>query len=352
MLWYTIIMKIQKDFWAKAKCGEAVDVYTLSNAGIALKVVTYGGIWLELKVPDSKGQVADVALSLDTLAEYQSGEDVFYLGALIGRVANRIGGAKFKLGDKTYNVSTNRPPNQLHGGEIGFDKRIWSASIQKVDGVDKLKLSLVSPDGEEGYSGTLKVDVYHYITDDGGVELEYVAVSDKDTLCNLTQHNYFNLDGHNSGDILEHELQINGDYVTEIDKDLIPTGKKTAVKGTAFDFTKSKKISKDVGDPILAPFKGYDVNYILNGKGLKKAAVVKSQKSGRVMEVWTTKPSIQFYGGNYFDKFRAKGGAVYNQYAGLALETQFAPDGINHGDNDAILKAGEVYRHKTVYKFG
>jgi len=343
-------MKIQKDFFGVAKTGEAVDVYTLSNAGITLKVMTFGGIWLELKVLDGNGNVDDIALGMDTLSDYEKPE-TYYLGALIGRVGNRIGGAKFNLNGVAYRLNANNPPNQLHGGITGFNKKVWDASVEKVGGVDKLKLSLVSPDGDEGYPGELKVSVYHYITDDGGIELEYAATSDKDTLCNLTQHNYFNLDGHANGDILEHKLQINADYVTETDNALIPTGNKVAVKGTPFDFNTVKKIGKDVGNKVLAGSRGYDINYILKGNGYKKAGAVKSDKSGRVMEVWTTKPSIQFYGGNYFDKFAGKKESVYNQYAGFALETQFAPDGINHGDYDAVLNAGEEYRHKTKYLF-
>jgi len=348
-------MKISKEPWSKTSGGKAVDVFTLSNGGITLRLATYGGRWLSLTAPDRDGKLDDIALSAPTLEAYQ--HDKMYLGALIGRVGNRIGGSKFSLNGNEYKLTPNNAANHLHGGAVGFDSKIWTAEIVKRGGVDKLKLSLISPDGDEGYPGSLKADVYHCITNDGGIELEYVADSDADTVCNLTQHNYFNLDGHASGNILGHELTIYADYFTELDTGLIPTGKANKVAGTPYDFNAPKSVGRDIADPCMAFAGGYDVNYILcrTGDGLVKAAELYAPESGRKMEVWTTKPSIQLYTGNDFKGQPAKDGTTYSQYAGLALETQYAPDSINRkgfGFNDIVLKKGRVYNHTTVYKIG
>jgi len=349
-------MKISKDAYGKTHGGEAVDAYTLSGGKVTLRLMTYGGTWLSLTAPDREGQLSDIALGASDLEGYQNPNNP-YLGALIGRCGNRIGNSKFELNGKQYAVTPNKHPHHLHGGTVGFDKKLWKASVVKHGGKEKLMLSLISSDGEEGYPGCLEVKVYHYITDDGAIELEYNAIGDADTLCNLTQHNYFNLDGHAGGHILNHELTVNADYVTDVDAALIPNGKVIKVAGTAFDFNKSKAIGRDIAENILAQAKGYDVNYVITrkGGGLQKVAEVYSPKSGRCMEVWTTKPSVQLYTGNYFNNLSGKDGAVYNQYAGFALETQYAPDSINHKnafgyDADIVLKKGKTYKHITIYK--
>ena len=349
-------MTITKSFFGKTSDGQIVDAYKLTSGKIELTLITYGGRWVSLITPDAKGDTADIALSMDNITAFEG--DNPYLGALIGRCGNRIGNAKFFIDALRYKISPNNGVvNHLHGGYSGFDKKVWTADIVSVGGVDKLKLSLISDDGEEGYPGRLSVSVTHYISDNGALELEYEATSDKDTICNLTQHNYFNLAGHNNGDILGHELIVYANGITEVDANLIPTGNVPLVAGTVYDFGKSKAIGKDITSSELKSYRGYDVNFVLTPReGLRKAAIVKEPKSGRVMEVWTTKPSIQLYTGNYFDGLKAKGGAVYNQYAGFALETQYAPDSVNNmgkpGFDDAIvLRKGQAYKHRTDYRF-
>jgi len=344
-------MKIDKKKFGKTTGGEAVDVYTLSNGGTELRLITYGGRWLSLNISGN-----DIALGAPDLEGYQdmSPERNVYFGALIGRCGNRIGNARFEINGTTYTVTPNIAPHTLHGGKYGFDKKVWTADT--VEG--RLKLSLLSPDGDEGYPGNLHAEVYHYINAAGAIELEFVATSDKDTICNLTQHNYFNLEGHNSGDVLGHQLTVYADFVTEIGEGLIPNGKLIEVAGTAYDFNTAKAIGRDIADPMLQSVRGYDVNFVIRrdgGEALQKAAEVFAPKSGIRMEVWTTKPSIQLYTGNYFENLPAKGGQTYEQYAGFALETQYAPDSINHkgkaGFDDAALKKGKVYRHKTEFRF-
>jgi aldose 1-epimerase len=345
---------ITKKPYGKTKDGAAVDEYTLVNRnGMTMKVITLGGIVTEIHVPDKDGKFADVALGCSNLAEYEEGHPFF--GAIAGRVGNRIAKGKFTLDGKEYTLAVNNGPNHLHGGKVGFDKRVWKAEVGEGPGLLVLKLSYTSPDGEEGYPGNLGVSVIYALSDSNAWTIDYYAQTDKATPINLTQHCYFNLAGHNSGTILDHVLKINADNYTPTDDTLIPTGKIAPVKGTSFDFTSPTAIGKHIKE-IKADPVGYDLNYVLNGPmgPLKEAAEVRESKSGRVMKVFTTEPGVQFYSGNFLDgKQKGKGGVKYSQYAGFCLETQHFPDSINHPEfPSAVLRPGQTYRHTTIYTFG
>jgi len=331
-----------------------VDEYTLTNKnGMTMKVITLGGIVTEMHVPDKDGKFADVCLGCSNLAEYLEGHP--YFGAITGRVANRIAKGKFTLGGKEYTLATNNGPNHLHGGKIGFDKVIWTGTIYRTEGAQSLMLQYRSKDGEEGYPGNLSVTVRYILTDKNEWRIEYSATTDKATPINLTQHAYFNLAGHSSGTILDHQVKINADKYTPTDDTLIPTGKIEPVKGTPNDFTTPTAIGKRIKD-IKADPQGYDLNFVLNGKAgeLREIAVVTEPKSGRVMKVSTTEPGVQFYTGNFLDgKQKGKGGVKYSQYGGFCLETQHYPDSINQkGFPSVVLEPGKKYMHTTVYSFG
>ncbi len=346
--------KVEKRPFGKTPDGTAVDLYVLTNAnGVTAKIMTYGAILTELHVPDSAGKFGDVVLGFDNLEGYVKGHPFF--GATVGRVANRIAKGKFTLDGKEYKLATNNGPNALHGGVKGFDKVVWKAEIGEGKPGDRsIHFSYVSKDGEEGYPGTLKAEVVYTLTDKNELGLVYKATTDKPTPVNLTNHSYFNLAGQGSGDILGHMLEINADKFTPTDDTLIPTGEIKDVKGTPFDFTKPTPIGKHLKE-IKADPVGYDLNYVLNTKNkeLKMAARVTDPKSGRVMEVFTTEPGIQFYTGNFLDGTnKGKGGAVYKQYAAFCLETQHFPDSVNQPKfPSVILKPGETYQTTTVYMF-
>jgi aldose 1-epimerase len=329
-----------------------VEEYTLTNKnGMTMKVITLGGIVTELHVPDKHGKFVDVCLGCSNLEEYLEGHPFF--GAIAGRVANRIAKGKFTLDGKEYTLATNNGPNHLHGGKVGFDKRVWKATVVKEAAGETLKLQYTSKDGEEGYPGNLAVTITYLLTDKNEWQIQYEATTDKATPVNLTQHCYFNLSGHDSGTILDHILQINGDKYTPTDDTLIPTGKIEPVKGTPFDFTSPTPIGKNIKE-IKADPQGYDLNFVLKeSKNLRTAATVTDPKSGRVMTVATTEPGVQFYTGNFLDgKQKGKGGVKYKQYAGFCLETQHYPDSINHPDfPSVVLKPGETYRQTTSYRF-
>ena len=341
--------------YGKMPDGTQVDEYTLTNKnGVTMKVITLGGIVTELHVPDKDGKFADVCLGCSSLEEYLEGHP--YFGAITGRVANRIAKGKFTLGGKEYSLATNNGPNHLHGGKVGFDKRVWTKwASTSAEGSQKLTLEYVSKDGEEGYPGKLTVAVTYELNDRNEWRIVYGAIADKATPVNLTQHAYFNLAGHASGTILDHVLQINADKYTPTDDTLIPTGKIEPVKGTPNDFTTPTAIGKRIKD-IKADPQGYDLNFVLNGKDgeLREIAVVTEPKSGRVMKVSTTEPGVQFYTGNFLDgKQKGKGGVKYSQYGGFCLETQHFPDSINQKDfPSVVLEPGKRYTHTTVYAFG
>jgi len=347
--------------YGKTADGQSVELYTLSNAkGMTVKIATYGGTITELLVPDRDGKLADVTHGFDNLAGYESKGNPFF-GCLVGRYCNRIGKGRFTLDGKEYKLATNNGPHHLHGGLKGFDKKVWRVVGQEAgksaDGVGYtgLVLSYLSPDGEEGYPGNLDVQVSYRLTDDNALEIRYQAKTDKPTVVNLTNHAYFNLAGHAAGDILDHEVTLFASRYTPSDETLLPTGKIEPVKGTPYDFTTAKTIGSRIKE-IKGEPGGYDVNYVIDrkaGSDLTLAAVVREPKSGRIMEVLTTEPGVQFYTGNFLDgTVKGKGGAVYKKHAGFCLETQHYPDSPNQKDfPSTVLRPGQTYRSMTVYRF-
>ncbi len=336
--------------WGKTPDGQNVDLYTLKNAkGAEAKIMTYGGVVVSLKVPDSKGVMGDVVVGLDKYDDYLKPPPFF--GALIGRYGNRIGHAKFTLDGTEYKLAANDGENTLHGGVRGFDKRLWTANPLSANSLD---LKYKSADGEEGFPGNLDVTVTYTLTDANELKIDYSATTDKNTVVNLTNHSYFNLAG--EGDILAHEVQINADRFTPVDKGLIPTGELKDVKGTPFDFRTSTAIGARIEDKDqqLIFGKGYDHNWVLNrtGDGLQSAAKVTDKKSGRVMEVLTTEPGLQFYTGNFLDgTFKGKG-RTYDHRSAFCMETQHFPDSPNKPSFPTTeLKPGATYKTTTVYRF-
>ena len=342
--------------FGKLKDGSAVEVFTLTNAkGVEVRAITYGGIIQSWKVPDKAGKLADVVLGFDTIDGYQTDHPFF--GAIIGRYGNRIGNAQFSLDGRTYKLAANNGPNNLHGGAKGFDKQLWTGEIVKSDRGQAVAFSRTSPDGEEGFPGTLKVRVTYILTDQNGLIVEYEASTDKATPVNLTQHSYFNLAGEGSGTILDHQLMINADRYTPVNDTLIPTGELAPVAGTAFDFRKPTRIGDRIDQPDvqLKNGKGYDHNWVLNQKqsGLQLAARVFEPKSGRTLEITTSEPGLQFYAGNFLDgTIKGKQGHVYGHRSGFCLETQHFPDSPNKpAFPSTILKPGQPYRTTTVFTF-
>jgi aldose 1-epimerase len=332
-----------------------LNVYDLTNKnGLTMRVTNWGGRIMSLKVPDKNGTLADIVLGYDSADTYLKGNP--YFGALIGRVGNRIAQGKFRLEGKEYNLTINNGVNSLHGGPRGFHNVYWQAIIPS-DSTNTLELHYLSKDGEEGYPGNLDVKVTYTLTDNNELMIDYFATTDKTTVVNLTHHSYFNLAGEGNGDILSHEMMIPSDRFTPIDPGLIPTGELKKVEGTPFDFQKPRAIGKRINDndEQLHAGKGYDHNWILNKKAreLSLAARVSEPVTGRVMEVWTTEPGLQFYSGNFLNgKDIGKGGKPYLFRGAFCLETQHFPDSPNHPDFPSIvLKPGERYEQRTVYRF-
>lgn len=319
--------------------GTPVTELILADGDCSCGVLTYGGALRSLTVPGRDGQPVDVLLGFDTLEDYRS-QDKF-LGALIGRYANRIGSSRFSLGGKEYPLRANDGPNHLHGGPVGFDKQVWEV---KARSENTLTLALESPDGQEGYPGTLSVTVT-YTLREGALTIDYRAVSDKTTLCNLTNHAYFNLGGHGSGSIAGQQFQLLASRYTPVVTGAIPTGTVEPVEGTPMDLRSPQPLGE----------REYDHNWAIDGwdKTLRPAARVWSPQTGIQMEVLTTMPGIQFYTGNFLDGCpRGKGGAIYARHGAFCLETQFYPDSPNNpGFPSAVLPAGEVWQSKTVYRF-
>jgi aldose 1-epimerase len=346
---------VSKSAFGKTPAGELVDLYTLTNAaGIEIKVITFGGIITSIRVPDRTGTFDDVALGFNELEPYLRNPP--YLGAIIGRYANRIAQGRFTLDGRTYTLAVNNPPNHLHGGVKAFDKVVWKAApFQNADAVG-LVFTHVSPDGDEGYPGTLNVKVTYTLNNRNELAFDYEATTDKATPVNLTQHTYFNLSGEGRGDILGHLLTINASRMTPVDGRLIPTGI-AGVDGTPFDFRKPVAIGARIGaaDAQLKAGNGYDHNFVIDrqGSGLVMAARVEEPSRGRVVEISTTEPGVQFYTGNFLDgSLTGKSGRPYTRRSGLALETQHYPDSPNRPEfPSTILKPGETYRSRTVYAF-
>ncbi len=341
-------MEINKELFGTIE-GEEVFLYTLSNpSGFTVQITNYGGIVTSIKTPDREGRFAEVVLGFDNLGGYLIKHP--YLGAIVGRCANRIAKGKFKLDGKEYTLAKNDGHCHLHGGEIGFDKKIWTPETFADTSVASLKLSYLSPDGEEGYPGNLEVTVTYRITLDNRLQIEYFAKTDKPTPINLSHHGYFNLSATSGRNILNHELFIDADKYTVVDSLHIPTGELKDVTNTNMDFRTPMIIGARLG---LIPG-GYDHNYVLNNDGkFARVAELHDPESGRVMEVFTTEPGMQFYTGNFLDgSIVGEYGLVYQKHHGLCLETQHFPDSPNHPNfPNSILRPGETYSQLTTYKF-
>jgi len=346
--------RVTKAPFGKTKDGKAVEIYTLTNArGSEATIITYGGALVSLKVPDKKGEFGDVVLGFDSIADYEKHSAFF--GPLIGRYGNRIARGKFTLDGKEYLLATNNGENHLHGGIKGFDKVIWTARSSTDKNGANLELSYLSADGEEGYPGNLNIQVVYTLTEDNKLRIVYSATTDKSTVVNLTHHSYFNLAG--GGEVLDHRLLLNADRYTPTDKRSIPTGVVSGVAGTPFDFTNETAIGARIGqdNEQLKFGRGYDHNWVLTrkGNGIELAARVYEPISGRVMEVLTTEPGIQFYSGNFLDgSLPGKGGKQYPYRSGFCLETQHFPDSPNHSNfPTTVLRPGQKYSQTTIYAF-
>lgn len=349
-------MTITKADFGVTKDGQKVDLYTLTNAnGAVLKMTNFGGIVTELWMPDRNGQMEDIVLGFNTVRPYE--EISPHFGSTIGRYGNRIGKGRFTLDGKTYTLAINDGENHLHGGPKGFDMVVWQAEPFQDDKGVGLKLHYLSADMEEGYPGNLDVTVTYTLTNKNELKIDYLATTDKPTVVNLTNHSYFNLAGQGEGKILDHKLMINADYFTPVDAGLITTGELRAVEGTPFDFRELTTIGKriDADNEQIKFGGGYDHNWVLNKKAgkMSTAAKVYEPTSGRVMEVLTTEPGIQFYAGNFLDgTITGKMGKVYPKRSGLCLETQHYPDSPNKPEfPTTTLRPGQTYKTTTIYKF-
>jgi aldose 1-epimerase len=342
-------MKIEKKSFGHTPEGEIIDLYTLTNdKGLRLRVTPYGAIVVALETPDRRGRPADIVLGYDSLAAYL--KDNPYFGCVVGRFANRIAGGRFHLDGVAYQLAQNDGGNHLHGGLRGFDKVVWQTEeLSAADSVG-LRFRYTSPDGEEGYPGELSVTLDYALTNANEFKIAYEAATDKATVLNLTHHTYFNLTGC-SDDILGHEIAINADRFTPVDDTLIPTGEIEAVAGTPMDLRKSATIGA-----AMAQLRGvFDHNYVLarKGGGLELAATVREPKSGRILEIFTTEPGIQFYSGNFLDgHHKGKGGVSYRKHFGLCLETQHFPDSPNQpAFPTTVLRPGQTFRSMTTHRF-
>jgi aldose 1-epimerase len=348
--------RIERKPYGTMPDGTAVELFTLSRAGgVSVGIISYGGTIVSIDAAGRGGARADVVLAQPSLEAYLKVNP--YFGSLIGRFGNRVGGASFTLDGQTYKLTKNDGDNTLHGGPTGFHARVWNAQVIKDGEGEALALIYLSKDGEEGYPGTLRVKVVYSLTDDDGIKMDYEAATDKPTVLNLTNHAYFNLAGEGSGDVLGHELTLEADSFLPTDKGLIPTGEIRGVQGTPMDFRKSTAIGARVEDKYepLVLGHGYDHCWILRGEAgkLRLAARVLEPKSGRVLEVLTTEPSIQFYGGNFLDgKIIGKSGKPYGYRGAFCLEAQHYPDSPNKpAFPKTVLRPGETYHQTTIYRF-
>jgi aldose 1-epimerase len=348
--------EISEQRWGSLPSGESISLFTLRNAkGVEAAITNYGGRLVTLKTPDRAGRSEDIVLGFDTLEGYLGHNP--YFGALVGRFANRIANGKFDLSGKTYTLLQNNGSNALHGGARGFDKVAWKAALISANGDPALELRYLSKDGEEGYPGNLDVEVTYSLGEDNTLRIDYAAATDCETVLNLTNHSYFNLAGHAQGNILDHQVILNADRFTPVGSDLIPTGDLRSVTGTPFDFSQPAAIGAriDANDEQIGFGNGYDHNFVLNrsGNGLSLAARVHDPHSGRIMEVLTTQPGMQFYTGNHIHgEIRGKGGAAYGVRGGFCCETQRFPDSPNQPQfPSSALKPGERYRETTEFRF-
>jgi len=345
-------MSITQKPFGVDQIGRQMTLYTMTNKiGASVSVLDFGAHIVSVKVPDRNGKLGEVCLGFDTLEEYD--QKPSFLGATIGRVGNRIGGAKFTLNGTEYTLFKNDGPNTLHGGREGFDKKWWKGQTLEADGEDAVIFTYVAHDMEEGFPGKMHVQVTFAWDDQCNLSIRYLAQSDKDTVVNLTNHSYWNLSDKDT--MLDHTLQVNADCVTDVDGGLIPTGEYLPVDGTPLDLRAPQKIGDGVARRkecrLIDAVDGYDVNYVLSGEGMKEAGVLYDPDSGREMRVLTTEPGMQVYTGQGLDT-TGHGGKVYGAYAGVALETQHYPDSPNHPNFPTIiLKAGDTYQTTTVYAF-
>ena len=345
-------MKLSKSDFGKLPDGKEVKLFTLSNDNnLSIEIINYGGIITSINMPGKKGNIENIVCGFDELEDYLSEEYLGsypYFGAIIGRFGNRIAKGQLEVEGKTYELAVNNGPNHLHGGKVGFDRRFWeSKTIENEDKIG-IELSYVSPDMEENYPGELKVKCIYTLNNENELGIEYFAETDKTTVVNLTNHTYFNLSG-GKEDILHHELKLNANKMTEM-VEQIPTGKIIPVEGTAHDFSEFKSFVKGISELPT----GYDDNFVLdNEKGeLKYAASLRELESGRKVDVFTTQPGIQVYNGYWIPELKIDGRKKFGSFSGVALETQHYPDSVHHEQfPSTLLKPGEKYSEKTIYKF-
>ena len=341
-------MSIERAAFGPTMDGHDIEQYILENAnGMKVGIINYGATIVSIETPDGHGRMADVVLGFDETSGYQSGENP-YFGACCGRFANRLARGRFTVDGETYSAAINNGPSALHGGLVGFDKKIWDAEIINDRAVS---MSMISPDGDEGYPGALKVRIVYTLTDDNELKLEYTATTDRKTILNLTNHSYFNLAG--GGSVRDHVIRINAARWTVVDEDAIPTGELRAVAGTAMDLREPTPIGKNI-DRVQGL--GYDHNYCIDQETLGEltlAAFVLEPRSGRTLECRTTEPGVQFYTGNCMEHIKGRGGALYGRQEGFCLETQHYPDSPNHPEFPRTeLAPGKTYTQTTIYRFG
>lgn len=348
---------IEKTIFGKTPDGQPVELYTLTNRnGVEVRVMNYGGIVVSIRVPDKAGKLDDVVLGFDSFAEYLDNKT--YFGAIIGRYGNRIAGGEFTLDGTTYHLAKNNGPNSLHSGLKAFDKVLWAAEPFTKEHAVGVVFTYTSKDGEEGFPGNLKTNVTYTLTDAGELEFACEATTDKATPVNLTHHSYFNLRGEGNGDVLHHEVMLNADRFLVVGSGLIPSGELRSVSGTPLDFRKSHAIGARINDSYeqLVVAGGYDHTFVLNrkekDKGLILGARVHEPETGRVLEVYTTEPGLQFYTGNFLDGSLGKNGHHYGKRSAFCLEAQHFPDSPNHPQfPSTILRPGQTYHSRTIYKF-
>ena len=344
-------MQITKTPFGRMHGGEQVSLYTMTNSsGACCTLLDYGATWRSMCVPNRNGEMKDVVLGFDTLEEYQQQE--WYIGATIGRVANRIGGAHYTLNGEEYFPFANDCGNCSHGGKIGFDKRLWKAAVEE----DTVVFSLFSPDGEEEFPGNLSAMVSYRLGEDNALSIRYFAVSDRDTLCSLTNHAYFNLAGQGSGTVLEQTLRIDADRFTCIDATILPTGRIASVEGTPLDFRAEKPIGRDIAsrEYLMDAALGYDHNFVLNHPqgGVELVARAFDPAGGIGMDVLTDQPGVQLFTPYDMCSLGGKGGTIYKDRAGFCLETQHFANAMQHPHFPSIvLKAGDLYTTETIYRF-
>jgi aldose 1-epimerase len=346
--------EVKVSHFGKTADGKDVQAFTITGKnGVVVKLLSRGATLAEWRVPDKNGKVDDCVFGFDNVAGYES-KGNGYFGATIGRVGNRIAGGKFKLDGKEYTLEKNDGPNTLHGGaKHSFDKVIWKGQPFDNGSSQGVTFTYTSPDGEEGFPGEMKARVTYTLNDKNELKIDYAATTTKDTPINLTNHAYFNLSGAGYPTILDHEVMLAADHYTPVDETLIPTGEIAKVEGTPLDFREFHKIGERVNQLNDKPGKGYDHNFVLNNKtgSLALAAKVRDPKSGRVLSVFTTEPGVQFYGGNFLDGVKGKGGKPYKYRSALCLETQHFPNSVNeHRFPSTILKPGQTYKHTCIYQ--